>query len=99
MIDLHKLQYTLKPASKFKISPAIRHILEKLTVFLIPIPLLFLIWGTEGIIEKDSPENLGSISAMSQSFFNYFELHTLIFIGALGITLIVWLITRNMWRK
>ncbi len=79
--------------------PAVRHILEKLIIFLLPVPILLLIIGTEGIIEKDSPENLGSISSLSQSFFNYFEMHTLIFSGALGITFIVWLFTRNIWRK
>ncbi len=78
---------------------AMRYILEKLIIFLLPVPLLFLIIGTKGIIEKDSPENLGSINSLSQSFFNYFEMHTLIISGALGITFIVWLFTRNMWHK
>ena len=99
MMDIQKTPFKIKPVSGFKLSPAIRHMLEKLAVFLLPVPLLLLVMGTVGIIKNDSPDSLGSISSLSQSFFNYFELHTLIFMGALGITLIVWLITRNMWSK
>ncbi len=100
MMDIQKTPFKIKPISGFKLSPAIRHMLEKLAVFLLPVPLLLLVMGTIGIIKNDSPDSLGFISRLSQSFFNYFELHTLIFMGgALGITLIVWLITRNMWGK
>ncbi len=99
MIALHKNQFKLKQTLKFRLLPVIRHILEKLVVFLLPLPLILLIMGTAGIIKNDSPDNLASMRSMTQSFFNYFELHTLIIMGALGITLIVWFITRNIWGK
>lgn len=82
-----------------RISPSIRHILEKLAIPCIPLPLFMLFAGTEGIIEKNSPENLANLGSLSSSFFNFFGMHTLIIAGAFGITLIIWFVTKNIWSS
>lgn len=80
-------------------SPSIQNILKKIVILLIPIPLFMLITGTEGIIENDSPENLATLNSLGANFFNSYEMHTLIFSGAFGITFIIWLVTRNIWKN
>ncbi len=82
-----------------KLTPAIRHMLEKLTILLVPIPLFMLIIGIEGLIEQQSPENLASLGSVGSGFFNSLEMHSLIIIGALGVTFIIWFLTRNIWSS
>ena len=82
-----------------KSAPAIRHILEKMTILLIPLPLFMLFTGTEGIIEQESPDNLASLSSVSSGFFNSIDMHSLIFAGAFGVTFIIWFLTRRMWNN
>lgn len=94
-IDMHHFTDKLIP----KIAPSVRHILEKIAIIFIPLPLFMLFSGTTGIIEKDSPEQLATISSMGSSFFNSFGMHSLIILGALGITFIVWVITRKVWSQ
>ena len=84
-------------SSLAKPAPAIKHILEKLTLLLMPLPLFMLFTGTEGIIKHESPENLASLGSIGSGFFNFINMHTLIIFGALGITFIVWFITRKIW--
>jgi len=95
LLHLHDFSTKIIP----KLAPAIRHIVEKIAILLIPLPLFMLFTGTEGIIEKDSPENLASISSLSYSFFNSFGMHILILSGALGVTFLIWFITKNIWKN
>ena len=90
---LHDFSLKLIP----KLAPSVRHILEKLVILLIPLPLFMLFAGTEGIIENDSPENLATLGSLGSSFFDFFGLHTLIIAGAFGITFIIWFVTKNIW--
>ncbi len=82
-----------------KLAPAIRHILKKLIVLMIPLPVFMLITGIAGIIEKESPENLASLSSVGSGFFSFLEMHSLIIAGAFGLTFIAWFLTRNMWSN
>jgi len=82
-----------------KLAPSLRHILEKIAILFVPLPLFMLFSGTTGIIEKNSPEHLATISSMGSSFFNSFEMHSLILAGAFGITFIIWVITRKVWNQ
>ena len=96
-MNTHIHDYTFRIIPK--LAPSLRHILEKIAVLFIPLPLLMLFFGTLGIIEKESPEHLANIGSMGSSFFNSLELHTLIIAGAFGVTLIVWFITRKIWTQ
>lgn len=91
--------YQLLVNSVTKLAPAIRHILEKLTVLILPLPIFMLITGIAGIIEQQSPENLASLSSVGSGFFSFLEMHFLIIAGALGVTFIVWFLTRNIWSS
>lgn len=82
-----------------KLAPAIRHVLEKLTILLIPLPIFMLIIGIEGIIEQNSPENLASLGTVGTSFISLLGVHSLIIAGALGVTFIVWFLTRKIWNN
>ncbi len=82
-----------------KLTPTIRHIFEKLIILLMPIPLFMLFTGIEGLIEQESPENLASLGTIGSGFLNFLEMHSLIIIGALGITFIIWFLTRNIWSS
>lgn len=94
-IDMHHFTGKLLP----KLAPSVRHILEKIAILFIPLPLFMLFSGTTGIIEKESPEHLATISTMGSSFFNSLGMHSLIIAGAFGITVIVWFITRKFWNQ
>ncbi|MBF0263741.1 MAG: hypothetical protein HQL46_00585 [Gammaproteobacteria bacterium] len=48
---------------------------------------LIMFMGIAGIIEHKSPEDLASLTILSQSFINSIEFHFLIFAGALGVTI------------
>ena len=87
------------PKPVVKLAPAIRHFLEKITILLIPLPLFMLFTGIKGIIEQESPNNLASLSSVSSGFFNSIDMHSLIFIGAFGVTFIIWFLTRRMWNN
>lgn len=89
----------LIPKALVKLTPAIQHILEKLTILIIPLPLFMLITGIAGIIEQESPESLASIGAIGSGFFNSFDMHFLIILGAFGVTFIIWFLTRNIWNN
>lgn len=80
-----------------KLTHDIKHILEKLILLLIPVPFFMLTTGIEGIIKYESPENLASLGSIGSGFFNFINMHTLIILGALGITFIIWFITRKVW--
>ncbi|MCP3849442.1 MAG: hypothetical protein GY694_04270 [Gammaproteobacteria bacterium] len=82
-----------------KLGPALKHTLEKLIILLIPVPVLMLIKGIEGIIERESPDSLASLGTVSSGFFNFLEMHSLIIAGAFGVTFIVWFLTRNIWSN
>ncbi|MCW8931327.1 MAG: hypothetical protein OQL19_13945 [Gammaproteobacteria bacterium] len=97
--DRPKVSQILSDSGVNKLFPAIRHVLEKLTIVLIPLPVYMLIKGIEGIIEQESPESLASLGAVSSGFFNSLDMHSLIFLGALGLTFIVWFLTRNIWAN
>jgi len=92
---LHAFRTRLIP----KLAPSIRHILKKLAIILIPLPLLMLFAGTEGIINNDSPEILATFGSLGFGFFNSFEMHTLIITGAFGVTFLIWFVTRNIWTS
>ena len=83
--------------SAAKLAPALRHILEKITILLIPLPIFMLITGIEGIIEQESPDNLASLGTVGSGFFNFLEMHSLIIAGAFGMTFIIWFLTRSIW--
>jgi len=87
------------PKSIARLAPAIRHLLEKITILLIPLPVFMLITGIEGIIEQESPDNLASIGSVSSGFFNFLEMHSLIIAGAFGVTFIIWFLTRKVWSN
>lgn len=86
-------------ATAVKFSPAIRHMLEKITMLLILLPLFMLITGIKGIIEQQSPDNLASLNSVGFSFMNFFDMHFLIIAGAFGVTFIIWFLTRKLWTK
>jgi hypothetical protein len=77
--------------------PIIHHLLEKITLLFIPLFLFMLSTGIEGIIEKESPDSLASFGSVSSSFFNFIGMHSMIIVGALGITSVIWFLTRNLW--
>jgi hypothetical protein len=81
------------------IIPALLNILEKLLILILPLPFFMVFLGTQGIIEENSPDNLANFNAMSSGFFDSLGMHALIILGALGITLIIWFITRKIWRN
>lgn len=81
------------------IIPALLHLLEKLLIILLPLPFFMVFLGTQGIIEENSPDSLANFNAMSSGFFDSLGMHALIILGALGITLIIWFITRKIWRN
>jgi hypothetical protein len=95
MLTLHDTLFKISSKS----APAIRHILEKLSIFLIPLPLFMLFAGTEGLIKNESPDSLASLSAISSGFFHFPGMHTLIIAGAFGVTFIIWFLTRNLWTN
>lgn len=80
-----------------KLTHDIKPVLEKLSLLFIPLPIFMLITGIEGIIKHESPESLASLGSISSGFFSFINMHSLIIFGALGITFIVWLITRKIW--
>jgi len=94
----HPLANTLSRLEN-KLGPALKHTLEKLVVLLIPVPVLMLIKGIEGIIERESPDSLASLGTVGSGFFNFLEMHSLIIAGAFGVTFIVWFLTRNIWSN
>jgi len=94
----HLLANTLSRLES-KLKPALKHTLEKLIVLLIPVPVLMLIKGIEGIIERESPDSLASLGTVGSGFFNFLEMHSLIIAGAFGVTFIVWFLTRNIWSN
>lgn len=66
-------------------------------ILLIPLPVFMLITGIEGLIKHQSPEKLASIASVGTVFFDFFNMHSLIILGALGLTFIIWFINRNKW--
>jgi len=80
-----------------KMTPALRHMLEKMTILLIPLPLFMLAAGIEGLIAQESPASLASLSSVSTSFLSFLDFHTLIIAGAFGVTFIIWFVTRRVW--
>jgi len=94
-IDIHHFTDKLIP----KIAPSVRHILEKIAILFIPLPLFMLFSGTTGIIKTESPEQLATIGSMGSSFVHSFGMHSLIIAGAFGITFIIWFITRKFWGQ
>jgi len=72
-------------------------LINKIIVFFIPLPLFLLGTGISGIINDESPESLASINTMGMGFIDHINMHTLIFLGAFGITFIIWFITRKIW--
>ena len=58
-----------------------------------------LIIGIEGIIEQESPDNLASLGTVGASFISLLGVHSLIIAGALGVTFIVWFLTRKIWNN
>lgn len=61
--------------------------------FILSVSMIFI--GVSGIIEFKSPDSLGSLAMLSSAFFNHFEYHVLIILGALIFTLSVWFIRKN----
>jgi hypothetical protein len=89
----HKSSHKLKDYQKIfnssaKLAPAICHVLEKLTLLMIPLPVFMLITGIGGLIEQESPENLASLGSIGSGFFSFIEMHSLIITGAFGVTFI-----------
>jgi len=72
--------------------------IEKLILFLMPIPLVFLFTGTRAMIQEADPFELTAISSTLTTFSNHFEMHFLILTGALSLTLMLWLATRKYWH-
>jgi|GEM_PF-2739944 len=72
--------------------------IEKLMVYLMPIPLAFLFTGTRAMIQEAGPFELNAISFTLNAFSNHFEIHVLILTGALCLTLMLWFATRKYWR-
>lgn len=95
IIQLHNTAFSLL----LKLTHNIKHILEKLSLLLIPLPLLMLITGINGIIKNESPEALASFASIGAGFFNSINMHSLIIIGALGVTFIIWFVTRKIWSN
>lgn len=93
IIQLNNTAYRLLP----KLTHSIKLVLEKILLLLIPVPLLMLFTGIEGIIKHESPERLASLGSVGSGFFVFINMHSLIIFGALGITFIVWLFTRKIW--
>ena len=54
-----------------------------LFILLLPVSLLFVIAGVTGLIENLSPTEIDNFFELSKSFYQYFEYHLLIFLGAL----------------
>lgn len=81
----------------YSLMPAIHQLLKNVLILLIPLPLLMLVVGTEGLIEQESPDSLASLSTIGTGFFNFLDMHSLILLGAFGVTFIIWLLTRNLW--
>jgi len=73
-------------------------LIEKLMVFLLPIPMFFLISGTNGIIRQANPFEMTAISSTLTELSNHFEMHFLILSGALCFTLMLWFATRKFWH-
>ncbi|WP_214660644.1 hypothetical protein [sulfur-oxidizing endosymbiont of Gigantopelta aegis] len=51
------------------------------------------------MIKNESPDSLASLSSIGSGFFHFPGMHSLIIVGALGLTFIVWLLTRNLWSN
>ncbi len=65
----------------------------------LPIFAFLLFNGINKMILQNSPDNLASISSLGYSFVNFLDLHSMILLGALGITFVVWFFTRNIWKN
>ena len=87
------------PYTSLKLAPAIHHLLKKITMLLILLPLFMLISGIKGIIEQESPDNLASLGSVGSAFLNFIDMHVLIIAGAFGVTFIIWFLTRNIWTE
>lgn len=72
--------------------------IEKLILCLTPIPLIFLFAGTRAMIESADPFEVNAISSTLNAFSANNEMHFLILIGALCLTLMLWFGTRKYWR-
>lgn len=96
-MNTHIHDITDKPIPKLE--PSLRHLLEKVAVFLIPLPLFMLFSGTIGIIENETPDSLANMGSMGSSFFTFMDMHALIIAGAFGVTFIIWFVTRNIWNQ
>jgi len=72
--------------------------IEKLMLFLLPVPLVFLFTGTNGIIRQANPFEMTDFSSTLSAISNHFGMHFLILSGALCFTLMFWFATRKFWR-
>jgi len=72
---------------------------HKLLMVLAIVPFILIGLGTNGIIEASSPELLSSFQGVAEGFFSHFSAHMSILIGAFLVTLIIWDITHDSWRK
>ena len=96
---IHFNSYLLNTLLEFTVTQicSVCKIIDKMIVFFIPLPLLMLILGISGVIDYESPDELESINTLSLSFINHINVHSLILLGAFGLTFIIWLITRKLW--
>lgn len=81
----------------------LKHLLKTffrtIVLLFLPVSVYLLFSGINAMILQNSPDNLASISSLGYSFFAFLDLHSMILLGALGITLVIWFFTRELWKS
>jgi len=73
-------------------------LLRTIIFLFLPVFVYLLFSGINAMILQNSPDNLESISSLGYSFFTFLDLHSMILLGALGITFVIWFFTRDIWK-
>jgi Na+/H+-dicarboxylate symporter len=77
----------------------LKRFLQLIIYLFLPVFIYLLFSNINEMILQNSPENLGSINSLSYSLLTFLDLHFMILLSALGITFVIWFITRDIWKN